>query len=150
VQDSAAGFSPFPAIDGWGIAPPAGVGSGLFVAKNAKEPEGALAFIDYMQQESTARQQMERLNLIPAQPVNTDDLDVPELFKLVLDDLSNQGQAQSFGYNIDVLAPANFNDVMFSGFQEVLNGSRSAQEQATALQEAWAKAKKKGDIPTQE
>jgi raffinose/stachyose/melibiose transport system substrate-binding protein len=150
VQDFEVGVFPFPSIEGSEIAPPAGVGSGLFVAKNAKEPDGALAFIDYMQQESTARQRMELLNLIPAHPVNTDGLDVPELFKTVLDDLSDQGQSQSFGYNIDVLAPANFNDVMFSGFQEVLNGSRSPQEQATALQEAWAEAKKKGDIPTQE
>jgi hypothetical protein len=93
---------------------------------------------------------MERLNLIPAQPVNTDGLDVPELFKLVLSDLSEQGQAKSFGYNIDVLAPANFNDVMFAGFQEVLGGSRTPQEQATALQKAWDEAKKKGNIPTQE
>jgi raffinose/stachyose/melibiose transport system substrate-binding protein len=150
VQDFEVGVFPFPSIDGSGIAPPAGVGSGLFVAKDAKEPEGALAFIDYLQQDDTARQLMERLNSIPAHPVDTEGLDVSDLFKQVLSDLSEQGQAQSFGYNIDVLAPANFNDVMFSGFQEVLDGSRSAQEQATALQEAWAEAKKKGNIPTQE
>jgi hypothetical protein len=39
---------------------------------------------------------------------------------------------------------------MFTGFQEVLNGSRSAEEQAAALQEAWEKAKQQGNIPTQE
>ena len=150
VQDFEVGVFPFPSIDGSGIAPPAGVGSGLFVADKAKETEGAIAFIDYLQQESTSRQLMERLNLIPAYPVETSGLDVSELFKTVLSDLSDQGQAQSFGYNIDVLAPANFNEVMFSGFQQVLDGSRSAQEQATALQEAWEKAKSKGDIPTQE
>jgi raffinose/stachyose/melibiose transport system substrate-binding protein len=75
---------------------------------------------------------------------------VPELFKQVLDDLTKEGQSQSFGYNIDVLAPQNFNDVMFTGFQDVLNGSRSAGEQASALQEAWEKAKQQGNIPTQE
>jgi ABC-type glycerol-3-phosphate transport system substrate-binding protein len=150
VQDFEVGVFPFPSIDGSGIAPPAGVGSGLFVAENAKEPEGAIAFLDYLQQESTARQLMERLNSIPAHPVDTEGLDVSDLFKQVLSDLSEQGQAQSFGYNIDILAPANFNEVMFSGFQQVLDGSRSAEEQATALQEAWEKAKSKGDIPTQE
>jgi raffinose/stachyose/melibiose transport system substrate-binding protein len=150
VQDFEVGVFPFPSIDGSGIAPPAGVGSGLFVAKDAKETEGAIAFIDYLQQEDTARQLMERLNLIPANPVDTEGLEVSDLFKQVLSDLSEQGQAESFGYNIDVLAPANFNEVMFSGFQQVLDGSRSAQEQATALQEAWEKAKQQGDIPTQE
>ena len=150
VQDFEVGIFPFPSIDGSGIAPPAGVGSGLFVADKAKEPEGAIAFIDYLQQEDTSRQFMERLNLLPAHSVQTEGLDVSDLFKQVLSDLSEQGQAESFGYNIDVLAPANFNEVMFSGFQQVLDGSRSAEEQATALQEAWEKAKNKGDIPTQE
>ena len=150
VQDFEVGIFPFPSIDGSSISPPAGVGSGLFVAKNAKNPEGAIAFIDYLQQESTAKKEAELLNLIPAHPIDTGSLDVPGLFKQVLDDLSSQGQAQTFGYNIDVLAPQNFNDVMFTGFQEVLDGSRSAREQATALQEAWAQAKQQGNIPTQE
>jgi raffinose/stachyose/melibiose transport system substrate-binding protein len=150
VQDFEVGIFPFPSIDGSSISPPAGVGSGLFVAKNAKNPEGAIAFLDYLQQEETARQEAERLNIIPAHPIDTSGLEVSGLFKQVLEDLSAQGQAQSFGYNIDVLTPQNFNDVMFTGFQEVLNGARSAQEQATALQEAWAKAKQQGNIPTQE
>jgi hypothetical protein len=38
---------------------------------------------------------------------------------------------------------------MFTGFQEVLNGSRSAAEQVKALQTAWEEAKKKGDVQTQ-
>jgi raffinose/stachyose/melibiose transport system substrate-binding protein len=74
-------------------------------------------------------------------------LDVPELFKQVLDDLSESPQAESFGYNIDVLAPQNFNEVMFSGFQEVISGTRSPAEQAGALQEAWTEAKKAGKTP---
>ena len=125
------------------------MGSGYFVAKNAKNPEGALTFIDYMIQDDTERLAMEKFNTIPAHPVNTEGLAVPELFKQVLADLSQEGQSKSFGYNIDVLAPQNFNEVMFTGFQEVLDGSRSAEEQATALQEAWAEAKKQGKLVTQ-
>jgi len=34
---------------------------------------------------------------------------------------------------------------MFDGFQEVLNGSRTAQEQADALQAAYEKAKAAGE-----
>src|ERR687894_2297097 len=59
VEDFEAGVFPFPSIDGSGIAPPAGVGSGLFVAKDARNPEGAIKFLDYLQEESTARQTME-------------------------------------------------------------------------------------------
>jgi len=48
-----------------------------------------------------------------------------------------------------VLAPQNFNQVMFTGFQEILAGTRSPVEQAAALQDAWATAKKQGKIATQ-
>jgi raffinose/stachyose/melibiose transport system substrate-binding protein len=149
VQDFEVDFFPFPSIDGSSISPPAGVGSGLFVAANAKNPEGALTFIDYLQSDEAARFGIEKFNTIPAFPIDTQGLDVPELFRQVLDDLSQSPQAEAFGYNIDVLAPQNFNEVMFSGFQEVINGSRSPEEQAAALQKAWAKAKKAGNAPTQ-
>jgi raffinose/stachyose/melibiose transport system substrate-binding protein len=149
VQDFEVGFFPFPSIEGSGISPPAGVGAGLFVAKEASNPQGAIEFIDYLLEDSTARLIIERLNVIPAQPVNPKGLDVPELFKEVLGDLSASSEAQSFGYNMDVLAPQNFNEVMFTGFQEVLNGTRSPAEQAAALQDAWATAKKQGKIATQ-
>jgi raffinose/stachyose/melibiose transport system substrate-binding protein len=62
----------------------------------------------------------------------------------VLQDLEQAENPDSFGYNIDVLAPQNFNTVMFDGFQEVLGGERTAQEQAEALQEAYQKAKEAG------
>jgi len=63
----------------------------------------------------------------------------------VLDDLAEAENPDSFGYNIDVLAPAGFNDVMFKGFQSVLAGERTAQEQADALQDAYAEAKANGE-----
>ena len=150
IQDFEVGFFPFPSIDGSSISPPAGLGSGLFVAKNAKNPEGAITFIDYLLQDDTARLIVEKTNVIPAHPVNMEGLDVPDLFKQVLEDLRKSPQAESFGYNIDVLAPQNFNEVMFTGFQEVINGSRSPEEQAAALQAAWEKAKNQGNVPTQE
>jgi raffinose/stachyose/melibiose transport system substrate-binding protein len=150
VQDFEVGFFPFPSIDGSSISPPAGLGGGLFMAKNARNPEGAITWLDYMLEDSTARLGIEKLNVIPAHPVSTEGLEVSELFKQVLDDLSESPQAEAFGYNIDVLAPQNFNDVMFTGFQEVINGSRSPEEQAAALQAAWAEAKRQGNVPTQE
>jgi raffinose/stachyose/melibiose transport system substrate-binding protein len=147
VQDFDVGFFPFPSVDGSGIAPPVGVGAGLFVAANAKNPDGAIKFLNYLQQEDATRFAVEKFNTIPAHPVDMKGLDVPELFKQVLDDLSESPQAESFGYNIDVLAPQNFNEVMFSGFQEVISGTRSPAEQAGALQEAWTEAKKAGKTP---
>ncbi len=120
------------------------------MAADASNPEGAIKFIDYLQQEDTARLIIEKLNTIPAHPVDTKGLDVPELFKRVLGDLSKLLEVQAFGYNLDVLAPQNFNEVMYTGFQEVINGIRSPAEQAAALQEAWTEAKRAGNVPTQE
>jgi raffinose/stachyose/melibiose transport system substrate-binding protein len=144
VQDFEVGFFPLPSIDGSAIAPAAGTGTGLFVAKDAKEPEGAITFIDYLLEDETARLLTEELLIIPAHPFDQAGLDVPELFRTVLEDVSKSTKIGALGYNIDVLTPQNFNEVMWSGFQEVLNGSKSPAEQARALQEAWAAAKKQG------
>jgi raffinose/stachyose/melibiose transport system substrate-binding protein len=149
AQDFEVGFFPFPSIEDSGISPPAGLGSGLFVARKAGNPQGAIEFIDYLLEESTTRLIIEKLNVIPAKPVNPKGLDVPELFKEVLEDLSESPQAKSFGYNIDGLAPQTFNEVMYDGFQEVLSGVRFPEEQAGALQRAWAEAKSAGKTPTQ-
>jgi raffinose/stachyose/melibiose transport system substrate-binding protein len=150
VQEFDVGFFRFPSIEGSGISPPAGVGTGWFVAKDAKNPQEAITFVDYLLQDDTARLTIEKLNTIPAHPVNTEGLEVPELFKQVLDDLSEFPQAEAFGYNIDVLAPQNFNEVMYTGFREVINGLKSPAEQAGALQQAWAEAKEAGKTPAQE
>ena len=150
VQEFEVGYFPFPSIDGSGISPPAGVGTGWFVAKDAKNPQGAITFIDYLLQDDTARLTIENLNTLPAHPVNTEGLDVPELFKMVLDDLSDSPQAEALGYNLDVLTPQSFNEVMYTGFREVINGVRSPTEQAGALQQAWAEAKRVGITPAQE
>jgi raffinose/stachyose/melibiose transport system substrate-binding protein len=144
VQNFEVDFFPFPSIDGSDIAPAAGTGTGLFVAKNATNPEGAITFIDYLLQEDTARLLTEKLLTIPARPFNQAGLDVPELFRAVLEDVSKSTEVGALGYNVDVLTPQNFNEVMWSGFQEVLNGSKAPAEQAQALQEAWAAAKKQG------
>jgi raffinose/stachyose/melibiose transport system substrate-binding protein len=150
VQEFEVGFFPFPSIGGSSISPPAGVGTGWFVAKDAKNPQEAITFIDYLLQDDTARLTIEKLNTIPAHPVDTEGLDVPELFKQVLDDLSDFPRAKGFGYNIDVLAPQNFNKVMYTGFREVIDGIRSPAEQAVALQRAWAEAKEAGKTSAQE
>jgi raffinose/stachyose/melibiose transport system substrate-binding protein len=150
VQDFEVDFFAFPSISGSGISPPAGLGDVLFVSKDANSPEGAIKFIDYLLQEETVRKALEVFNTIPAQPIDTEGLDVPELFKSVLDDLSKSTEEGAFGYNIDVLTPANFNDVMFTGFQDVLGGSRTPQEQVNELQAAWEKAKRQGKIATPE
>ena len=144
VRDFEIGFFPFPSIDGSSVSPAAGVGSGFFVAADTDEPEAAIKLLDFFQSQKTGQRTAEEFNTIPAYPLDTSALDVPPLFKEVLTDLSSAPES-SFGYNIDVLTPVEFNEVMFDGFQDVLNADRTAQEQADALQQAWAKAEKAGE-----
>lgn len=48
VREFEVGFFPFPSIDGSSLSPPAGVGTGQFVAADARDKEGAITFIDYL------------------------------------------------------------------------------------------------------
>lgn len=50
------------------------------------------------------------------------------------------------GYNIDVLTPDTFNTIMGDGFQEVLAGSKTAEQQANDLQQAMEAAKTEGKV----
>jgi raffinose/stachyose/melibiose transport system substrate-binding protein len=141
------GFFPFPSIDGSSVAPPAGVGNGYFVSARSKHKAQALQFLDWWLGKENSRENIQTFNAIPAEPVDTSGLKVTPLFKQVLTDLGKAADdASAFGYNIDVLTPTSFNDVMSSGFQDVLNGSRTPQQQAQALEAAWQKAKKAGDV----
>ena len=145
VQDFEVGFFPFPSIDGSSVSPPGGVGGGLFVAANTEVPEAAFKYLDYTMSKESVDRGIEVFNEIPAFQIDPADYSVSPLFETVLDELSEATNPDAYGYNIDVLTPANFNTVMFEGFQEVLNGTRTPEEQADALQEAWAKAKAAGD-----
>ncbi len=141
------GFFPFPAIDGSSISPPSGLGGGTFVAAGSQKKDAAFAFIDWLiSDEVTKKWSLPVFNVIPAQPVDTAGVEVSPLFQQVLDDLaSSSGAASDFGYNIDVLTPQAFNDQMFTGFQEVLNGTLTPQEQADALQAAYETAMAAGE-----
>jgi raffinose/stachyose/melibiose transport system substrate-binding protein len=141
------GFFPFPAIDGSDVAPPAGVGTGYFVSARSERKDAAIEFLDYLADEDVAKRKIETLNIIPTFAVDTSGLDVSPLFKEVLTDLSAAGEGEeAFGYNLDVLTPASFNEVMYRGFQEVLGGDRTPEQQAAKLQAAWQEAKKAGEV----
>ncbi|MGH2615447.1 MAG: hypothetical protein ACRDJC_09430 [Thermomicrobiales bacterium] len=56
----------------------------------------------------------------------------------VIEILQNAGsEGTRFGYNIDVLAPPAFNDMMTNGFQAILAGDKTPEQQAADLQAAW-------------
>jgi hypothetical protein len=44
-----------------------------------------------------------------------------------------------FGYNVDVIAPAAFNETLQNGIQQILAGDLTAEQLAAQIQETWDK-----------
>jgi raffinose/stachyose/melibiose transport system substrate-binding protein len=138
------GFFFYPPIQGKPIAPPSGLGSGYFVSSKTKAPDAAYKFLDFLFSKETAKVYIEQLSKIPPIQLNATDYNTSELMRFTLDAL--QKDADKMGYNIDVLTPENFNTIMFDGFQEVLGGTKSAQQQADDLEKAMQEAKKENRV----
>ena len=141
------GFFPFPSIDGSSVSPPAGLGGGMFVSKASKHPDASFEYINWLlQPEQIKKWDLQTFSTIPAVPIDTAGLTVSPLFQKVLDDLAkSSGTTGTFGYNIDVLTPAGFNTQMGKGFQDVLSGKLTPQQQADKLQAEYQKAMAAGE-----
>ena len=126
------------------IAPPAGLGSGYFVSKATAAPTEAFEFLDYLFSEETAVQWLEGMAKIPPLRLNPEDYNITELLAFTLNALNESGD--QMGYNVDVLTPDTFNTMMFDGFQEVIGGTKSAQQQADDLEAAMQQAKEDGKV----
>ena len=84
---------------------------------------------------------MEKLQDIPAFPVDTSGIKASPLFNQVLADTAKIAEGTGdFGYNIDVLTNDTFNNAMWKGMQGILSGQTSPgggrRAAAEELQEA--------------
>jgi raffinose/stachyose/melibiose transport system substrate-binding protein len=127
------GFIPFPAPSGPGIFS-GGLGSGTFVSASSKHADAAITFLNYGMSEEHGRWAVEKLQDIPAYPVNTEGIEASPLFKQVLDDSAKiAGGTGDFGYNIDVLTTDAFNNAMWKGMQGLLTDQTTPQKVADSL-----------------
>jgi raffinose/stachyose/melibiose transport system substrate-binding protein len=135
-------YVPFPALEGGqGRFWDTGLGSAWMVSSKTEHQEIAGEFLDFLISPEVAKIWAEQANTpIPVQ-LDTENLEVSPLLLSVLQvlDQAASGEIQ-LGYNIDVLAPAEFNDVMQSGFQSILAGDKTPEQQAADLQAAWEAA----------
>ncbi len=138
------GFVFYPSVDGGDVVPPAGLGSGYFVSARTEHPEAAFRFLDFLFSEEATSFWIEGMGRIPPVELDPADYEVPELFADTMADI--QQNMEIMGYNIDVLAPDNFNIMMFDGFQEVLGGRKTAEQQASDLEQAMEEAKAAGRV----
>ena len=139
MPDYEVGFQPFPEIEGGqGRVWIAGVGSAWYISANSAHPDEAAAFIDYVySQESVNRLVGENRFIIPVDfDLSTIELD--PLTALIYEARQSAAdEGVEFGYNVDVIAPPEFNDAMLNGFQAILAGDKTSEEQAVDLQTAW-------------
>ncbi|HYO30809.1 MAG TPA: extracellular solute-binding protein [Thermomicrobiales bacterium] len=132
-------FVPFPPIEGGaGSFFDTGVGSAYMISASSPNQEEAAQFLDYLFSPEVVQRWVAEANYVVPAEFDIEAVEATPLFRSVLETLaaSIAGEEQ-LGYNIDVLAPPAFNDVMLNGFQAVLAGDRTAEEQAAAMQAAW-------------
>ncbi len=138
------GFFFAPPIDGKPVVVPGGIGSGWVVSSKTEHPKEVLEFLNYLISDEMGPRWVEEIGIVPAYPVNTEGLEIPELLAFALNIIAEQ--AGSMGYNIDVVTPANFNQMMWDGFAGVLAGAKTPEQQAADLEATMREAVEKGEV----
>jgi raffinose/stachyose/melibiose transport system substrate-binding protein len=128
------GFFFLPAPEGMATMPPAGLGGGYFVSAATEHPEEAEAFLSFLFDPANAALWVEGMSVIPSYSLEGAGVEMSPLLQEAAAALGGD----AMGVNIDVLTPEAFNTTMLDGFQAVLAGDRTAEEQAAAMQASVA------------
>lgn len=141
IPDVNIGFVPFPQIDGvddrYWIS---GVGSAYYISSNSQHQDEAAALLDYLFSEEAVTRWIEDAGFFVPVTVDTGSLNVSPLYRQIIDALQTgigDDATAEFGYNIDVLAPARFNEMMSNGFQAIIAGQTTPEQLAIDLQAVW-------------
>ena len=142
MPDQDVEYAPFPAIDGAkGQYWISGVGSAWYISAKSAHQDEAASLLDYFFQPDTVKQWIEKAGFyVPVQVDDIASLNVSPLYKSILSVLQTGIGANAttqFGYNVDVLAPPQFNDAMQNGFQAVISGDKTPEQLAAELEAAW-------------
>jgi raffinose/stachyose/melibiose transport system substrate-binding protein len=137
-SDFEIGFFALPAIGDMAPLPPGGMGSGVMISSATEHPDLAAEFLDLFFSEEYATRWVTEAQTIPPVDVDVSQLELEPLFASfaqTIRDASTGGGG--LGDNIDVLTPPEFNTAMNQGFQAVINGERTPEEEAQILEDAW-------------
>jgi raffinose/stachyose/melibiose transport system substrate-binding protein len=142
MPDQNVGFAPFPAIDGAaGQYWVSGVGSAAYISAQSEHQAEAAQLLDYLFSPDVVTRWVQDAGFfVPVQIEDTSTLTVSPLYRSVLDVLQTGIGANpqvQFGYNVDVLAPPQFNETMQNGFQAIIAGQTTPEQLAADLQTAW-------------
>jgi raffinose/stachyose/melibiose transport system substrate-binding protein len=137
VKDFEVGAFFFPSIDGKPVYPPAGVGSGYFVSAKTAHAKEATDFLDHLFSAGSGKVWMQDMQLTPPIAVDAASLSLAPLLKTAAAAI----RTKDMGYNIDVLTSAGFNTAMADGFQAVMLGLKSPQQQIDDMEKAFTEGK---------
>jgi raffinose/stachyose/melibiose transport system substrate-binding protein len=142
MPDAEVEFVPFPAVEGGqGRFWDSGLGSIWVLAANSQHPDEAGKFLDFLISPESAELWAEQANTPLPVTIDTSTLEASPLLTTVIEVLNAAAAGEiQLGYNIDVLVPPEFNDAMLNGFQAMLAGDKTAEEQAADMQAAWEEA----------
>jgi raffinose/stachyose/melibiose transport system substrate-binding protein len=132
-------FMSFPELEGGqGSFWVSGVGSAWYVTSTSQHQQEAGQFLDYLFSPEAAQKWVGDAGFFVPMSVDTSGLNLTPLQTFILGELDKASTGEiKLGYNIDVIAPAPFNDAMLNGFQQMLAGDKTAEQQAADLQKAW-------------
>jgi raffinose/stachyose/melibiose transport system substrate-binding protein len=139
MGDFEVGFVPFPEIAGsTGRLWVSGVGSAYYITSTSQHPNEAAMFLDYLFSPEVVNQWVGSAKFVVPVQFDASALDLSPTFRQILDVLQNAAaQGTQFGYNVDVLAPPQFNDTLLNGCQALLSGDTTPEQLAADLQAAW-------------
>lgn len=127
-------YAPFPSPDSPGIYS-GGLGSGLFVSATSDKVDAATEFLDHTVTQEYGRFSVETLQIIPAFPVDTASVAASPLWTQTIADASKIADGTAdFGYNLDVVSSASFNEAMWNGVQAILSGQSTPAQVAAQLE----------------
>ena len=139
MPDQDVQFVTFPLIKE-GNAPTwiSGVGSAFYINATTAHPDEAAAFVDFLFNQDSVEQWLGEAKYFVPVEFDASALELDPVTAQIVTVLQEAGDSGTqFGYNIDVMAPPAYNDMMQNGFQAVLNGDKTAEQQAADLQAAW-------------
>lgn len=130
------GYFNFPTVDGQGDMNSfvGGPGVGLFVAENSDVKEEAKAFVTYFV-EQWGEKSVTQAGVIPATKVNSEKVDLPDMYINVLEDLNNASNITLFA---DVQMSPDVAQVHLDSIQALFGGQVSPEEFAKNHEEALA------------
>jgi raffinose/stachyose/melibiose transport system substrate-binding protein len=140
MPDQEVGFVPFPIIEE-GKEPIwiSGVGSAYYINASTAHPDEAAALIDFLFSQEAVEQWVGGSRYFVPVDFDVSTVEIGPTTAAIFEVLQTAGDEGSpqFGYNVDVMAPPAFNEEMSNGFQAILTGGKTAEQEAADLQAAW-------------